>query len=197
MSKVKRYADEGLVDDGETAGTGARNLALEDKEEEKPKAKRAIVTKEQLEKSGLSLRDYLNRERGLTRRGGSAPSRKESSYEDTGAKIGSQGNFNASAESKPVARTRAGTPVATRKEPTEAEKESGRKFSEEKLKKQREDFENTPLMRAIKGTGGRAEFYKKKREAEEGRYAKGGSVGSASKRGDGIAQRGKTKGRMV
>jgi len=29
------------------------------------------------------------------------------------------------------------------------------------------------------------------------RYAKGGSVGSASKRADGIAQRGKTKGRML
>ena len=29
------------------------------------------------------------------------------------------------------------------------------------------------------------------------RYAKGGSVGSASKRADGIAQRGKTKGRMI
>lgn len=28
-------------------------------------------------------------------------------------------------------------------------------------------------------------------------YAKGGSVGSASKRADGCAQRGKTKGRMV
>ncbi len=29
------------------------------------------------------------------------------------------------------------------------------------------------------------------------KYAKGGSVGSASKRGDGIAQRGKTRGKMV
>ena len=29
------------------------------------------------------------------------------------------------------------------------------------------------------------------------RYAKGGSVGSASKRADGCAQRGKTKGRMI
>ena len=29
------------------------------------------------------------------------------------------------------------------------------------------------------------------------KYAKGGSVGSASKRADGIAQRGKTRGRMV
>lgn len=30
-----------------------------------------------------------------------------------------------------------------------------------------------------------------------GKFSKGGSVSSASKRGDGIAQRGKTKGRMV
>ena len=29
------------------------------------------------------------------------------------------------------------------------------------------------------------------------KYAKGGSVGSASKRADGIAQRGKTRGRMM
>jgi hypothetical protein len=32
--------------------------------------RKAAVTKEELEKSGLSLRDYLNRERGLTRREG-------------------------------------------------------------------------------------------------------------------------------
>ena len=33
-----------------------------------PKKKNRIVTKEELEKSGLSLRDFLNRERGLKRR---------------------------------------------------------------------------------------------------------------------------------
>ena len=38
------------------------------------------------------------------------------------------------------------------------------------------------------------EFY---RDETSDKYAKGGKVGSASKRGDGIAQRGKTKGRMV
>jgi hypothetical protein len=32
---------------------------------------------------------------------------------------------------------------------------------------------------------------------QEAGYAKGGSVGSASKRADGCAQRGKTKGRMI
>lgn len=43
----------------------------------------------------------------------------------------------------------------------------------------------TKLMSA----GGKAEKVKK--------YKKGGSVGAASKRADGIAQRGKTKGRMI
>lgn len=33
--------------------------------------------------------------------------------------------------------------------------------------------------------------------ASKAKYAKGGKVGAASKRADGIAQRGKTKGRMV
>jgi hypothetical protein len=35
------------------------------------------------------------------------------------------------------------------------------------------------------------------KERPEQKYAKGGSVGSASKRADGIAQKGKTKGRFV
>lgn len=34
----------------------------------KPKPKNRVVTKEELKKSGLSLRDFLNRERGLKRR---------------------------------------------------------------------------------------------------------------------------------
>lgn len=39
----------------------------------KTSAKSSIVTKEQLDKSGLSLRDYMNKQQGLTRRGDSAP----------------------------------------------------------------------------------------------------------------------------
>jgi hypothetical protein len=38
-----------------------------------PAAKPPVVTKEQLEKSGLSLRDYMNKQQGLTRRGGATP----------------------------------------------------------------------------------------------------------------------------
>lgn len=37
-----------------------------------PRGKPPIVTKEELEKSGLSLRDYMNKQQGLTRRGASA-----------------------------------------------------------------------------------------------------------------------------
>ena len=35
------------------------------------------------------------------------------------------------------------------------------------------------------------------RNKPQTKFSSGGSVGSASKRGDGIAQRGKTKGRMI
>lgn len=38
----------------------------------RPPAKPPIVTKEELEKSGLSLRDYMNKQQGLTRRGAPA-----------------------------------------------------------------------------------------------------------------------------
>ena len=39
----------------------------------RPAAKTPIVTKEELAKSGLSLRDYMNKQQGLTRRGGATP----------------------------------------------------------------------------------------------------------------------------
>jgi len=44
-----------------------------------------VVTKEELAKSGLSLRDYMNAQQGLTRRGGYGPGRKPSgpSQQDT------------------------------------------------------------------------------------------------------------------
>jgi hypothetical protein len=41
-------------------------------------AKPKVVTKEELAKSGLSLRDYMNKQQGLTRRGGAAPSSSSS-----------------------------------------------------------------------------------------------------------------------
>ena len=54
-------------------------------------------------------------------------------------------------------------------------------ISSEDKKRMLQDAQDEKDRQAIKGMG----------------YAKGGSVGSASKRADGCAQRGKTKGKMV
>jgi hypothetical protein len=122
----------------------------------------------------------------------------ESKYEDTGAKVGSQGSFKF--DSKPMsveeARKKAKEMTSSRKEPTEAQKESGRKFSEEKLKKQKESFESSPVGGFLRRLG-ESPMEKAERKAKEIRgYKSGGKVSSASSRADGIAQRGKTRGRI-
>lgn len=76
MAKTKRYADGGMEDSGDfyEAGSGTDETTVEP--EKKAKAGPRIVTKEELAKSGYSnLRDFLNAERGLKRRDGSAPER--------------------------------------------------------------------------------------------------------------------------
>ena len=59
--------------EGNVKQTGLAKSAMP-KSEPKAKPKNRIVTKEELAKSGLSLRDFLNKERGLTRRKDKAPS---------------------------------------------------------------------------------------------------------------------------
>lgn len=50
-----------------------------------PAKKAPIVTKEELAKSGLSLRDYMNKQRGLTRRDGKAVEKAKSDSKSTAA----------------------------------------------------------------------------------------------------------------
>jgi hypothetical protein len=70
------------------AATRARAVAYVKKQDKAPSVakpatlKSKIVTKEQLEESGLILRDYLNRERGLTRRAEPMPSAKSNAEAD-------------------------------------------------------------------------------------------------------------------
>ena len=117
-------------------------------------SKGPIVTKEQMKKAGFdNLRDYLNAERGLTRRS-DAPSVAKS-------------------ESK-------------KSEKTEKAEPSDRSVAK------------------AEGSFADRQSYKRatrEAQADEKRKAmgmkKGGSVGSASNRADGIATRGKTRGRMV
>jgi hypothetical protein len=69
------------------------------------------------------------------------------------------------------------------------EQEAQRKIDAEQERRQKNmEAETKGKFRALRETLGVKSPVKK---------AKGGKVGSASKRGDGIAQRGKTKGRMV
>jgi hypothetical protein len=120
-----------------------------------------IVTKEQMKKAGFdNLRDYLNAERGLTRR-------------KTDTDIITEGATKMYEE---------------RKGPTTAD-------LDRIATKQREE-DKGPSEATVKRLSG--EDSKRRSQAGEfGSFKKGGMVSSASKRADGCAVRGKTKGRMI
>jgi hypothetical protein len=119
----------------------------------KPK-KSGIVTKEELEKSGMSLRDYLNKQRGLTRRKEKDPTAGE-------------------------ARDKAAQAAADAIDPG-ADPDFSKKMGMSAYKPRR-SYNEPPVGNA---------------KRSEGNYAKGGKVSSASKRADGIATKGKTRGRF-
>ncbi len=120
---------------------------------ETPKpAKAPIVTKEQMQKAGFdNLRDYLNAQKGLTRRG----------------------------ETKPASQTKSSGPSMSSYNP---DPRAARSTNVSYLRKDRFGME--------------PDMYIARRRMKEG-FKSGGKVGSASSRGDGIAKRGKTKGRMI
>ena len=104
MTKAERDARVGYPDDFPPA-------IVDDATKRIAKPKPRIVSKKELEDSGLSLRDFLNRERGLTRRGmsvadakkqlnlGEKPSAK--SVADAKSQIGVSDSERASSTRKP------------------------------------------------------------------------------------------------
>jgi hypothetical protein len=72
--KMRRFEEGGDVDPLEEANQrfeaeeAAKPKAEAKPEAPAPKPKAKVVTKEELEKSGMSLRDYMNKQQGLTRR---------------------------------------------------------------------------------------------------------------------------------
>lgn len=72
-------------------------------------------------------------------------------------------------------------------------KSAMRKSPQELMQEYRAEKKNVPVNEMRKKAG--AEYDKKMKSGEF--YSKGGSVGSASKRADGIASKGKTKGTMI
>jgi len=195
MKKTKRYAEGDEVDGNfYEAGSGSESDYKDDQTSETPtpsaKAaapKRAIVTKEQLAASPYdNLRDYLNAQQNLKRRDGSASSKPAPKAEAPAPK----------AESKPAPKAEAPASKAETKAETKTEaapKSSGtyRDISG-KVKSKTDDGESERAANRSK----LAEAFssgKKFREMLGSKYKSGGSV---SGRGDGIAQRGKTKGRF-
>jgi hypothetical protein len=83
-----KFNKDGDVDDRDRRLEAAGRLRRTEPAAKTAPAKKApVVTKEELAKSGLSLRDYLNKQQGKTRRDGKAPSGKASAPSAKGAMI--------------------------------------------------------------------------------------------------------------
>lgn len=96
--KASTLTEDETSDYGPKGGRGAAGTS---ESTTAPAAKKApIVTKEELAKSGLSLRDYMNKQQGLTRRGesakSSAPAMGGSRNTRTGAAAGEAAGYAAS-----------------------------------------------------------------------------------------------------
>ena len=143
-----------------------------------------MVTKEELAASGMSLRDYLNAKQGLTRRGGTTSPKSMPG--------------SSSAPSQALMPNRGGQPGGSL--PSQRPRGQGTVIEQGRNVDLYGDTIND-LSSVLKRNPKNKSFF----EANDERIAnlkKGGSVkkmstgGSASRRGDGIAQRGKTKGRL-
>jgi hypothetical protein len=153
-------------------------------------AKTPIVSKEELEDSGFTtLRDYLNNKRGLTRKGPMSVTRADPVTRDS------------------EARNSRGRPAEKNYEDRSDLIESGTDVA----MANRDPEATAKFLRLGEAGNGRGSYYKSdgraviqkqnedanemQREARRG-MKKGGSVSSASKRADGIATKGKTRGKM-
>lgn len=207
MKKVKRYdgMDGSMVEAGsgpsmEDDNSGAPPVAAPSARPAAPKQR--IVTKEELAKSGLSLRDFLNKERGLTRRGEpakafaaepvKAPPTPETVTEKTTTtsvstpktSAGSYRNLSGQVVPKKSDAERSAEMAARRETAMSAVRGIG-----DIISKAKQNYESTrPVSRDVEK--------QRKQAMERGNLAKGGKVSSASSRADGIAQRGKTRGKM-
>jgi hypothetical protein len=173
--KKRRYEQGGEVDPMEAVNASAESQDIassmeagprneESSKSEKPKSR--VVSKKELEESGMSLRDYLNRERGLSRRKEKSEAKKEedkkSSYE---------------------------TPYDRM---NRSNREAGIDFDSmvQKLKNRISNAPNSGQDRIL--TGIKKNPSENKMMGSTG-MKKGGSVSSASRRADGIAAKGKTR----
>jgi hypothetical protein len=201
--KMKRYAEGDIVEgenpniDDETRARARKyvedNMESEPASRFTPKsavAKARAVSKKELEDSGLSLRDYMNKQQGLTRRGSSASEEKTPSR--TSAKVSTTDTGDESARLE----SRYKKPAAKYETPYDrmnrTNRESGTDFDSMlgKLKNRITGASDRGQDRILTGI---------KKKSDENKFMgstgmkSGGKVSSASKRADGIAIRGKTR----
>ena len=187
---MKRYAEGDIIEgenpniDDETRDR-ARKFIEDNMESEpvsrftpKSAAKSKSVSKKELEESGLSLRDYLNKQQGLTRRGDSA-----TKVRDTGDEVDRLANRYKKQPPKYE------TPYDRM---NRTNREAGIDFDSvvDKVKKRIIGASDSGQDRILTGM---------KKKSDENKFMgstnmkSGGSVSSASKRADGCAIRGKTR----
>ena len=204
----KRYEEGGEVEAAKAEGERSSDEPLEQVSKMAQK-KKSVVTKEEMQKAGFdNLRDYLNAQRGLTRRK-EKPTESKSSGRETAEENLSK---------------RRPTDLASSKARHEGIKTAGERSQRESdAEKARESrLGSSTLARDRLGNEPDAYIVNRRRRAAEeaaketstpsrtfgagamsakglggmSGFAKGGKVGSASKRGDGIAKKGKTRGKM-
>ena len=170
MAKVRRYGAGDLIEDSFSKETepGSATPSIPEKSVSSEKTinyggdKPKVVTKEELAKSGLTLREYMNKQQGLKPRGESAST-----------------TTKASAPSTPTAPTSKETSTSTA--PVDKTKLSL--------------AERAALTRENARSGTTTDTRSVNQRFREALGFKKG--GSASSRGDGIAQRGKTRGKLI
>ena len=201
--KMKRYA-EGDIVEGENPNIDDETRArarkfVEDNMESEPvsrftpksaPAKARGVSKKELEDSGLSLRDYMNKQQGLTRRGSSA------SEEKAPKRIAAKESTTDTGDESARLESRYKKPAAKYETPYDrmnrSNRESGTDFDSMvgKLKSRIAGASDRGQDRILTGI---------KKKSDENKFMgstgmkSGGKVSSASKRADGCAIRGKTR----
>jgi len=150
-------ASQEAMDIASSVGAGPKNEKAP--KSEKPKSR--VVSKKELEESGMSLRDYLNRERGLKRRVSKDPTAGDSP--DKAA----QEMADAMDATRDMRAARYTPPGSAPKQTTQKPKPKV--------------FMPSRPDNSFPGS----------------KFKSGGSVNSASRRADGIATKGKTKGTMI
>ena len=187
MKRTKRYEVGGEINDdyGPSTGRGASGTS-ETIETPMAPTRPKMVTKEELAASGMSLRDYMNKQQGLTRRGESAPASTPKMEEVEKPTTKAANTLSAEEYKAATAPKSAKTKMAER----DAEMAARRERTMGALKSAGSFLADLP-SKAIENYKSTVPRYNK-----EKKMASGGKVSSASSRGDGIAQRGKTRGKM-